>query len=145
MDSEETILLPATYFDEDNVKPKYKRKVSNIFIDSTDTSANEFYEVTPDDADIELAGTNIEIDLRTGNIDEDFEPYEAEDNEDNNVKAFKKVRKQKPSKAISLEPEDTLVFDISQEWDDILKDDISNTLESEEVDELESEEIQVCT
>lgn len=144
VDSEETILLPATYFDEENAKPKYKRKVSNIFIDGTDTNANEFYEVTPeiDDADIELAGTNIEIDLRNGNIDEDFEPYEAEDNEDNNAMAFKKVRKQKPSKAINLEPEDTLVFDISQEWDDILKDDISNSLEKEEVDELEREEIQ---
>ena len=152
-ETEQTILLPDNYFEEEiveDIQPKYKRKVSNIFIESTDSSEKEFTEVTPDDdhADITLAGTNIEIDLRTGDVEggAEPEPNEKEDTETNNSKPFKKIRKQKPSTTINIEPEDTIVFDISQEWDDILKegvDDISNALETE-VDEAESEEMQVC-
>jgi len=57
---------------------------------------------------------------------------------------LKKVRKLKPSKTINLEPEDTLVFDISHHWDDILKEDaneISNALDTD-ADEAESEKMQ---
>jgi len=149
---EQTILLPDNYFEEEiveiveDVQPKYKRKVSNIFIENTDSSDEEFAEVTPDDdhADITLAGTNIEIDLRSGDIKGGAEPTETEDGDINNQKPFKKVRKQKLSTTLNMEPEDTIVFDISQEWDDILKegvDDVSNALDTE-VDEAESEEMQ---
>jgi len=145
-DAEETLLLPSTYFDAENIQPKYKRKVSNVFIDDIDLSANEFSEVIPnsENSDVALAGTNIEIDLRTGIIDGGAELDEIEDDEENNIKALKKVRKLKPSKTINLEPEDTLVFDISQQWDDILKEDageISNALDTD-ADEAESEKMQ---
>jgi len=97
-----------------------------------------------DHADIALAGTNIKIDLSTGDIEGGAESSETEENTSTKSKPFKKVRKPKPSKTINLEPEDTLVFDISQEWDDILKegvDDVSNALDTEG-DDAASEEMQ---
>lgn len=142
---EETILLPSTYFDGENSQPKYKRKVSNVFIDNLDPTANEFSEVNSDsdNSDVALAGTNIEIDLSTGSIDGVVEPNDIDDTEKS--KAFKKVRKLKPSKTINLEPEDTLVFDISQQWDDILKEDdndISNALDNTDAEETEIQQMQ---
>jgi len=132
--SKDTILYPETYFSEENSEEEPEELKVIIAGSETKDSDKEKIKSDLEKSAADLDGTNIEIDLSTGVIDGVVEPDDLDDIKTTDSKAVKKVRKQKLGKVINLQPEDTLVFDISQQWGDKVVDEdrnIKNTVELE--------------